>query len=84
MPCGIVFVGQWKDFFGLRPEPSGLHFHEKIASLLQALPTIDLPTTGIAVLTLATLIAATIRPDSSRTGAPTQRMRSSFSSRSNE
>ncbi len=53
----IIWVGQWKDFFGLRPEASGLHFHEKFASLLQALPTIDLPTTGIAILTLATLIA---------------------------
>src|SRR5665213_385233 len=25
----IIFVGQWKDFFGLSPAPSGLRFHEK-------------------------------------------------------
>ncbi len=53
----IIWVGQWKDFFGLRPAASGLHFHEKLAALIQALPGIDLPTTGIAVLTLAVLIA---------------------------
>src|SRR3954470_18371436 len=33
----IIWVGQWKDFFGLHPAPSGLHFHEKLAALLQAL-----------------------------------------------
>ena len=27
----IIWVGQWKDFFGLHPRPSGLHFHEKFA-----------------------------------------------------
>jgi len=34
----IIFVGQWKDFLGLNPEPSGLHFHEKLIALLHALP----------------------------------------------
>jgi SulP family sulfate permease len=52
----IIWVGQWKDFFGLHPVPSGLHFHEKITALLSALPGIDPATTGIALLTLATLI----------------------------
>jgi SulP family sulfate permease len=33
----IIWVGQWKDFFGLHPAASGLHFHEKIVVLLQAL-----------------------------------------------
>jgi SulP family sulfate permease len=32
----IIWVGQWKDFFGLHPAPSGLHFHEKLGALLQA------------------------------------------------
>jgi len=49
----IIFVGQWKDFFGLHPAPSGGHFHEKVWSLIQALPDLDLPTTGIALLALA-------------------------------
>src|ERR1700674_4110337 len=30
----IIFVGQWKDFFGLSPGPSGLHFHAKLWSLI--------------------------------------------------
>jgi SulP family sulfate permease len=46
----IIFVGQWKDFFGLSPAPSGLHFHEKFLSLVQALPTLHLATTGLALL----------------------------------
>ena len=53
----IIWVGQWKDFFGLRPAPSGLHFHEKLVALTRALPDIHVATTGIALLTLATLIA---------------------------
>src|SRR5277367_4518494 len=39
----VIFVGQWKDFFGLSPAPSGVRFHEKLWSLIQALPTINLP-----------------------------------------
>jgi SulP family sulfate permease len=53
----IIFVGQWKDFFGLSPAPSGLHFHEKLIVLAQALPTINWGTTGLALLALAILIA---------------------------
>lgn len=51
----IIFVGQWKDFLGLHPGPSGLHFHEKLLSLLQALPSISVATTGLALLALAVL-----------------------------
>jgi SulP family sulfate permease len=51
----IIFVGQWKDFLGLKPGSSGLHFHEKLLSLLQALPSISVATTGIALLALAIL-----------------------------
>src|ERR1700744_2236979 len=29
----IIFVGQWKDFFGLSPATSGLRFHEKLVAL---------------------------------------------------
>jgi sulfate permease, SulP family len=52
----IIFVGQWKDFFGLSPAPSGLHFHEKLSSLLQAFPTLNFATTGLALLALGLLI----------------------------
>jgi sulfate permease, SulP family len=51
----IIFVGQWKDFLGLHPGPSGLHFHEKLLALIEALPSISLATTGLALLALAIL-----------------------------
>lgn len=52
----IIFVGQWKDFFGLSPAPSGLHFHEKLIVLIRAIPSISAATTGLALLALAILI----------------------------
>jgi SulP family sulfate permease len=52
----IIFVGQWKDFFGLSPAPSGLRFHEKLWSLIEAWPTINPATTALALLALAILI----------------------------
>jgi SulP family sulfate permease len=51
----IIFVGQWKDFLGLSPAPSGLRFHQKLWSLLEALPTINPATAGLALLALAIL-----------------------------
>src|SRR6202046_2196247 len=53
----IIFVGQWKDFFGLSPAPSGLHFHEKLIVLAEALPAINWATAGLALLAVAILIA---------------------------
>ena len=52
----IIWIGQWKDFFGLHPAPSGLHFHEKFIAVLRELPHLHLATTLIATLTLAILI----------------------------
>ena len=43
----IIWVGQWKDFFGLHPATSGLHFHEKFIALLNALWHPHLATTLI-------------------------------------
>jgi SulP family sulfate permease len=51
----IIFVGQWKDFFGLSPAPAGPRFHEKILSLIEAWSTINPATTGLGLLTLAIL-----------------------------
>jgi SulP family sulfate permease len=51
----IIFVGQWKDFLGLTPAPSGLRFHQKLWSLIEAMPTINPPTAGLALLALAIL-----------------------------
>ena len=52
----IIFVGQWKDFFGLSPAPAGPRFHEKILSLIEAWSTINPATTGLGLLALAILI----------------------------
>jgi SulP family sulfate permease len=51
----IIFVGQWKDFLGLTPAASGLRFHQKLWALIEALPTINPATTGLALLALAIL-----------------------------
>jgi SulP family sulfate permease len=53
----IIGVGQWKDFFGLHPAPSGLHFHEKLAALLEALRHPHAATTLLGCGTLLILIA---------------------------
>jgi len=47
----IIFVGQWKDFFGL-PTPIGAHFHEKLWHLMASLPHLHAATTALAVLSL--------------------------------
>jgi SulP family sulfate permease len=52
----IIWVGQWKDFFGLHPQSSGLHFHEKLVALVNALPGFDVATTAIGLVTLLVLI----------------------------
>lgn len=51
----IIWVGQWRDFFGL-PEIEGGHFHEKLWHLLQALPHLHIATTLLATCSLALLI----------------------------
>ncbi|OYY84434.1 MAG: sodium-independent anion transporter, partial [Methylophilales bacterium 16-45-9] len=51
----IIFVGQWKDFFGLSPIAAE-HFHEKFWHLLHALPSLNVQTTALSLLTLATLL----------------------------
>ncbi|MGH8198295.1 MAG: SulP family inorganic anion transporter [Steroidobacteraceae bacterium] len=53
----IIFVGQWKDFFGLHPVTAGTQFHEKIWALIEALPSLDIPTTGIALLALVIVVS---------------------------
>src|SRR3984885_7014274 len=52
----IIFVGQWKDFFGLSPAPAGPRFHEKLLSLIEAWSTFNPATTGLGLLALAILI----------------------------
>lgn len=52
----IIWVGQWKDFFGLQPAAGGEHFHDKLGHLLAALPTLHPATTGLALLSLVLLL----------------------------
>lgn len=54
----IIWVGQWKDFFGLQPAAAGQHFHEKFIALLEAMPGLHLPTTLLAVGALAIVVIA--------------------------
>jgi len=52
----IIFVGQWKDFFGLSPAAGAAHFHEKFWTLAQAFPALHAETTLLGGLTLAVLL----------------------------
>ncbi|MGZ8271106.1 MAG: SulP family inorganic anion transporter [Methylophilus sp.] len=52
----IIWVGQWKDFFGLSLQTGVEHFHLKFLHLIQAFPTLNIETTGLALGTLAILI----------------------------
>lgn len=49
----IIFIGQWKDFFGLQLHLAiDAHFHEKILTCLHAFPNLSVPTTTLALLSL--------------------------------
>lgn len=65
----IIWVGQWKDFFGL-PTSGGAHFHEKLWFLLQALPALHPATTLLAVLSLLLVIYGPRIPGFSRVPGP--------------
>lgn len=52
----IIWVGQWKDFFGLSPATGAEHFHEKFWHLIQAFPGLQFETTALGLLTLALLL----------------------------
>lgn len=52
----VIWVGQWKDFFGLNVSCTDGHFHQKLLTLIQALPHFHTATTGIALLSLAIIL----------------------------
>ena len=53
----IIFVGEWKDFFGLRESfPINAHFYEKFMVLIKGLPNLNITTTGLASLSLALML----------------------------
>jgi SulP family sulfate permease len=65
----IIFVGQWQDFFGLLPA-QGVHFHEKLWRLLQALPQLHAATTMLAVVSLLVVVFAPRLPGLKRIPSP--------------
>lgn len=49
----LIFVGQWKDFFGLQIKmPLDTPFYQKTIGLVQAFPTISLTTTALSALSV--------------------------------
>ena len=53
----IIFVGEWKDFFGLPTHlPLELSFYQKLWALMTALPHLDWPTTALAILSALLVI----------------------------
>jgi SulP family sulfate permease len=55
----IIWVGQWKEFFGLKTNLApDVHFHEKFLGLLESFPTLHIATTIIATISLLILIIA--------------------------
>jgi SulP family sulfate permease len=65
----IIFVGEWKDFFGLQPVP-GEHFHEKLWHLVQALPHLHPATTAMAIAAFLLVIYSPRLPGMSRVPGP--------------
>lgn len=65
----IIWVGQWKDFFGL-PASGGAHFHEKLWHLLQTLPELHPATTLLALLSLLLAVYGPKIPGCSRVPGP--------------
>jgi sulfate permease, SulP family len=65
----IIWVGQWKDFFGL-PAAAGDHFHQKLWHLLQTLPQLHIATTAVAALSLLLVIVVPKLPYLKRVPGP--------------
>ena len=65
----IIWVGQWRDFFGL-PAVGGEHFHQKLWGLLLALPHLHLPTTLLACASLAAAVYGPRLPGLKRVPGP--------------
>ncbi|MDB5970793.1 MAG: yvdB [Hydrocarboniphaga sp.] len=65
----IIWVGQWKDFFGL-PAPGGTHFHEKLFHLLESFPALSPATTGLALSSLLLVLYGPRIPGLKRVPGP--------------
>lgn len=65
----IIWVGQWKDFFGLPVAPAG-HFHQKLWALVQALPELHPATTVMALFSLLLVLYSSRLPRMHRVPGP--------------
>lgn len=65
----VIWVGEWKDFFGLAP-PAGTHFHERLWHLLQSLPQLNPTTTVVAAFSLLLVVYGPKIPGFSRIPGP--------------
>ena len=65
-----IWVGQWPYFFGFPQLPYMAHFHEKLWAMIQSLPYSDLPTLGIALLSLSLLLVSPKIPYINKVPAP--------------
>ncbi|MEO5660586.1 MAG: SulP family inorganic anion transporter [Polaromonas sp.] len=54
----IIWVGQWRDFLGL-PQVGGEQFHQKLLNLVEVLPQLHAPTTGMALMSLLLVLFST-------------------------
>lgn len=55
----IIFVSEWKDFLGLHQVPTHLiYFHEKVFVILSALPSLNITTTLLGIMSLAILLVS--------------------------
>jgi SulP family sulfate permease len=52
----VIWVGQWKYFFGLHPAVTGTRFHEQLWALCRVLPQLDVSTTLVGLGTLGVLV----------------------------
>jgi len=65
----IIWVGQWRDFFGL-PKTGGAHFYEKAWALAGALPHLNPATTVLGAASLALVVAGPRLPFCRRVPGP--------------
>jgi SulP family sulfate permease len=65
----VIWVGEWKDFFGLTPQ-GGAHFHERLWHLLQALPHLNPTTTLLATGSLLLVVYGPKIPGLQRVPGP--------------
>ena len=65
----VIWVGEWKDFFGLAPA-AGVHFHERLWHLLQSLPHLNPATTALATGSLLLVVYGPKIPGMRRVPGP--------------